>query len=123
MTKSPEGWRKGSNKRLNSEINKNRVPTTKETTNSPDSPKSAENVEGLKTMTPEEHKETHQHPEPKEVKLPLELIFGFENKKVKFISEKKILQCMHNCTMSDSIDDGPFLDSISPERLKQELGI
>ncbi len=147
MIQSPEGWRKGSNKRLNSEIAKNPLPTINETTSSPDSQK---NVEKNYKMGVDRAKgkdwsacgicgkslekcyghdtnklRTNNEPiqKPKTIELPNELIFGFENKKVKFISEEKILQCMHNCTMSDQIDNGPIIDSISPERLKEELGL
>lgn len=129
MTPLPGGWRKTSRKRLNSEINKSPPPTTKETTSSPDSAESVEKVEGLEMLTPEEHKE--RHPVPKQVpkqepiqvpfELPSELIFGFKEKKVKFISEERLNAVIDN-VLSNWDGRGIPFETIKKE-LKKELGL
>ena len=139
MTPSPENWQRGSKRRLNSEINKNPVQMTKRTTSLPGLQKPAgksiemgidKGIPGAeRTGSPptEKVEVPNKVPpnkvEPKEVKLPLELVFGFENKKVKFISEEKLLKIINGCIMIDQIGDGPSIEKIDPERLKQELGI
>jgi len=160
LTPLPGNWRKGSKRRLNSEINKSPPPTTKETTSSPGLPKSVENKIGFdkgvpggdKTVikeppaygTPEldklpeppepteedfkkliedsnfKHNEPVKKTEPvKTIELPKELIFGFENKKVKFISEEKLKKAFKK------IDDESGYSIGNPifDRLKQELGL
>lgn len=93
-------------------------------------------------LTKEEHKEVHQptkesiktlyedsdfkhnkpvkKPEPVEVKLPLELIFGFEKKKVKFISEEKLNAVINKVIPTNEKD---ATNMILNNHLKKELGI
>ena len=61
-------------------------------------------------------------PEPKEVKLPLELIFGFEGKRVKFISEEKINAVIESFE-TGKWDQMDSFDVWFRIELKKELGI